>query len=216
MREPGNIPKNLRYDSLWWCQSFIVPQAQFAYPGNKWRARLALGCDSWFIVSDRTRPCTVCLPRKQMTRSAVIRDSSSVSVNIIRPGLVEFHSYARVHASCETYRRHSFNVEIMLRYFGKYTKRVSVTEPNESDFPDKRQRDGIGGEASVDVAIGGETSVTVDNKPLSALSDAVCAPCHQAAVRGNDAASASLFIKALKKTSHLHENSGTVEYFAGQ
>ena len=68
----------------------------------------------------------------------------------------------------------------------------------------------------MDVAIGGETTVTVDNKPLSALSDAVCAPCHQAAVRGNDAASASLFIKALKKTSHLHENSGTVEYFAGQ
>ena len=152
-----------------------------------------------------------------MTRSAVIRDSSSVSVNIMRPGLVEFHSYARVHASCETYRRHSFNVEIMLRYFGKYTKRVSVTQPEESDFPDKRQRDGIGGEASVDVAIGGETSVTVDNKPLS---DAVCAPCHQAAVRGNDAASASLgvytFIKALKKTSNLHENSGTVEYFVGQ
>ena len=28
----------------------------------------------------------------------------------------------------------------------------------ESDFPDKRQRDGIGGEASVDVAIGGETT----------------------------------------------------------
>ena len=26
----------------------------------------------------------------------------------------------------------------------------------------------------------------------------------------------SLFIKALKKTSNLHENSGTVEYFAGQ
>ena len=26
----------------------------------------------------------------------------------------------------------------------------------------------------------------------------------------------SLFIEALKKTSNLHENSGTVEYFAGQ
>ena len=26
----------------------------------------------------------------------------------------------------------------------------------------------------------------------------------------------SLFIKALKKTSNLQENSGTVEYFAGQ
>ena len=48
----------------------------------------------------------------------------------------------------------------MLRYFGKYAKRVSVTEPEESDFPDKSQRDGIGGEASVDVAIGGDTSVT--------------------------------------------------------
>ena len=59
---------------------------------------------------------------------------------------------------------------MMLRYFRKYPKRVSVREPEESNFPDKRQRDGIGGEASVDVAIGGETSVTVDNKPLSALS----------------------------------------------
>ena len=76
----------------------------------------------------------------------------------------------------------------MLRYFGKYAKRVSVTEPEESDFPNKRQRDGIGGDASVDVTIGGETSVTVDNKPLS---DAVSAPCNQAAVRGNAAASAS-------------------------
>ena len=62
----------------------------------------------------------------------------------------------------------------MLRYFGKYAKRVSVTEPEESDFPNKRQRDGIGG----------ETSVNVGNKPLSALSDAVSAPCNQAAVRG--------------------------------
>ena len=79
----------------------------------------------------------------------------------------------------------------MLRYFGKYAKRVSVTEPEESDFPDKRQRDGIGGEASVDVAISGEKSVTVDNNPLSALLDAVSAPCNQAAVRGNAAASAS-------------------------
>ena len=64
----------------------------------------------------------------------------------------------------------------------------------------------------------------VDNKPLSALTDAVSAPC-------NAAASASTsrlgpldyltisFIKALKMTtlgSNLHENSGTVEYFAGQ
>ena len=54
-------------------------------------------------------------------------------------------------------------------------------ELEESDFPYKRQRDGIGGEASV----------TVDNKPLSALSDAVSTPCNQAAVRGNAAASAS-------------------------
>ena len=80
---------------------------------------------------------------------------------------------------------------MMLRYFGKYAKRESVTEPEESDFPDKLQRNGIGGEASVDVAIGGETSVNVDNKPLSALSDPVSAPCNQAAVRGNTAASAS-------------------------
>ena len=41
----------------------------------------------------------------------------------------------------------------MLRYFAKCTKRVSVTEPKESDVPDKRQRDGIGGEASVTVAV---------------------------------------------------------------
>ena len=79
----------------------------------------------------------------------------------------------------------------MLRYFGKYAKRVSVTEPKESDFPDKRQRDGIGGEVSVDVAIGKETSVAVDNKPLSALSDAVSAPCTQAAVQGNAAAASA-------------------------
>ena len=80
----------------------------------------------------------------------------------------------------------------MLRYFVKYAKRVSVTEPEESDFPDKRQRDGIGREASVDVAIGKETSVAVD-KPLSAtaLSDAVSAPCTQAAVRGNAAAASA-------------------------
>ena len=93
-------------------------------------------------------------------------------------------------------------------------KRVSVTEP---DFPNRRQRDGIGGEASVDVAIGGETSVTVDNKPLSALS----VHHYQYIMTGNHDYSrlldASLsFIKALKKTSNLHENSGTVEYFAGQ
>ena len=79
----------------------------------------------------------------------------------------------------------------MLRYFGKYAKRVPVTEPEESNFPDKRQCDGIGREASVDVAIGGETSVAVDYKPLSALSVVVSAPCNQAAVRGNTAASAS-------------------------
>ena len=59
----------------------------------------------------------------------------------------------------------------MLRYFGKYAKRVSVMEPEESDFPDKRQHDGIGG----------DTSVAVDNS----------APCNQAAVPGNAAASAS-------------------------
>ena len=99
----------------------------------------------------------------------------------------------------------------MLRYFGKYAKRVSVTEPEESDFPDKRQRDGIGGEASVDVAIGGETSVTVDNKPLSALS-----VHHYQYIMTIVDYLTSLFIKALKKTSNLHENSGTVEYFAGQ
>ena len=60
---------------------------------------------------------------------------------------------------------------------GIYAKRVYVTEPEESDYPDKRQRDGIGGEASV----------TVDNKPLSALPDAVSASGsdrHQATTEG--------------------------------
>ena len=75
------------------------------------------------------------------------------------------------------------------------------------------------------------TVAAVDNKPLSVLTDAVSAPSNQAAVRGNSAASASTscrnqiydsnhrideLIKALKKTSNLHENIGTVEYFAGQ
>ena len=87
---------------------------------------------------------------------------------------------------------------------------------------------------AVNVAIGGVTSATVtavDNKPLSALTDAVSAPCIQAAVRGNDDASASTscrnknhdsnhrfekLIKGLKKTSNLRENIGTVEYFACQ
>ena len=75
-------------------------------------------------------------------------------------------------------------------------KRVSVTDTEKSDVPDKRQRDGIGGDASVDVGIGGETSVNVaiggetsvtiaavDNKPLSAPTVAVSVPCNQAAVR---------------------------------
>ena len=72
----------------------------------------------------------------------------------------------------------------MLYYFAKCVKRVSVTEIEKSDVPDKLQRDGIGGDASVNVAIGGETSVTVaavDNKPLSAPT--VGAPCNQAAVQ---------------------------------
>ena len=51
----------------------------------------------------------------------------------------------------------------MLRYFAK---RVCVTE---SEVSDKRHRDGIGGEASVNVTIGRETSVTVsavDNESI--------------------------------------------------
>ena len=43
-----------------------------------------------------------------------------------------------------------------------------------NDVPDKRQRDGISGEALVNVA-------GVDNKPLSAPTDAVSAPCNAAA-----------------------------------
>ena len=75
------------------------------------------------------------------------------------------------------------------------------------------------------------TVAAVDNKPLSVLTDAVSAPSNQAAVRGNAAASASTscrnqiydsnhrideLIKALKKTSNLHENIVTVDNFAGQ
>ena len=74
----------------------------------------------------------------------------------------------------------------MMHYFAKCAKRVSVTETEKSDVPDKQQRDGIGGETSANVAIGGERSVTVaavDTKPLSAPTVAVSAPCNQAAVR---------------------------------
>ena len=64
----------------------------------------------------------------------------------------------------------------MLHYFAKCAKRVIVTETEESDVPDKRKRDGIDGEASVNVA-------AVDNKPLSALTDAVSAPCNRGRFR---------------------------------
>ena len=79
--------------------------------------------------------------------------------------------YAR--ASCETCCRHFFNVDIM-----RETSICIVTETEESDEPDKRrQHDGIGGEASVNVAIGGETSATIAlltttlNKPLAVSAD---------------------------------------------
>ena len=50
----------------------------------------------------------------------------------------------------------------MLRYFAKCAKRVPVTVPKSPTSPiSLRQRNGIGGEASVNVAIGAETSVTV-------------------------------------------------------
>ena len=142
-------------------------------------------------------------------------------------GLAEYAHASCVNYKCETYRRHSFNVEIMLRYFGKYAKRVSVTEPEESDFPDKQQRDGIGGEASVDVAVGGETSVAGQQ---AAVSTVRAVRRHQRTIQPGRSSGqrcrlseyimtivdylTSLFIKALKKTSNLHENSGTVEYFA--
>ena len=64
----------------------------------------------------------------------------------------------------------------------------------------------IGGEISVNVAIGREASVTVaavDNKPLSALTDGV-------RIMQPSRSSGAM------QTSNLHENSGTVEYFAGQ
>ena len=51
----------------------------------------------------------------------------------------------------------------MLRYLWKYAKRVSVTEPEESD---KWQLDGIAGEASVDVAIGGNLHENSDQTHL--------------------------------------------------
>ena len=92
-----------------------------------------------------------------------------------------------------------------MRYSGKYAKRVSVTETEESDFPDKRQRDGIGGEASVTVGIPQRTMQPGrSSRQRCRLSEYIMTIV------------TSLFIKALNKTSDLHENSGTVEYFAGQ
>ena len=68
--------------------------------------------------------------------------------------------------------------------------------------------------------------VAVDNKPLSALTDAVSASCNAAASASRPYTMTSayrlfdeLISKSYKMTtlgSNLHENSGTVEYFAGQ
>ena len=77
-----------------------------------------------------------------MTCSAVIRDSSSFSVNITRPDWLNTHTPPALIMRNVSPPCLQFNVGIMLRYFGKYAKRVSVTEPEESDFPDKLQRDG--------------------------------------------------------------------------
>ena len=85
----------------------------------------------------------------------------------------------------------------MLRYFAKCAKRVSVTETEESDIPDKWQRDGIGAEASVDVARRGDISecryrrgdisvtvAAVDNKLLSAPTVAVMQPGRSSEIVG--------------------------------
>ena len=112
----------------------------------------ALGCGSWLIVRQRSHAVvgTVCIPRKQMTRSAVVRDSSgsdrtrswaqlaypgnkwraaalavvrepsSVSVNITRPDWLNSHTPPAL--ITWKYRRHFINVEMLL-YFTKCAKR---------------------------------------------------------------------------------------------
>ena len=92
-----------------------------------------------------------------MMGSAVVRDTP-VSVNIMRPDWLNTHTeFPAAHASCVNYAKHRGHVEIMLRYFAKCTKRVSsvTVQTKKSNIPDKRLRDGIDGEASVNVAIGG-------------------------------------------------------------
>ena len=53
---------------------------------------------------------------------AVVREPSSVSVNITRPDWLNTRTPQTALILCEKYRRHSINVEIMLRYFVKCAK----------------------------------------------------------------------------------------------
>ena len=126
--------------------------------------------------------------------------------------LREYNVAGLAEYACETYRRQCFNVEIM-----RETSICIVTENEESDVPDKRQHDGIGGEASVNVAIGGEISVNVAIGG-GGISDCRC--CWQQANVSADRRSQRIMqpgrSSEATQTSNLHENSGTVEYFAGQ
>ena len=104
--------------------------------------------------------------------------------------------------------------------FREIRETVSVTELEESDFPDKRQRDGIGGEASVDVAIGGETALdcwqqaavsAVRRRQRTVQPGRSSGQCYRQCYRLSEYIMTilvdyltSLFMKALKKTSNLH------------
>ena len=233
-RRPG-ASKNMVRDSKIYCQlaragtwkcGNILNNLQSLRPPE---TNDVLGCDSWFIVRrSHAAEGTVCLPRKQMTLSAVIHDSSSVSVNITRPEWLNTHTPPAL--IMRNVSPPFFQLWSYAAIFRELCETSICNGARRVRLPDKRQRNGIGGKASVDVAIGGETSVNVEKKPLSALSDAVSAPGNHW-TRPQFRATlppqrvhhdytvdclTSLFIKALKKTSNLHENSGTVEYFAGQ
>ena len=121
----------------------------------------------------------------------------------------------------ETCCRHFVNVEII-----RETTICIVTETEESDVPDKQQRDGIGGKASVNVAIGGETSLNVAIGRETSVTVAAVANNFEQAVVSADRCSQHRQTQSAHhatrpqfgatQTRNLHENCGTVEYFAGQ
>ena len=139
MRAPGNVlGNNSHYDSVRWCPSVAhwQPQADFAYPGNN-----ALGCSLWVIVSQRSHAAigTVCVPRKQMTRSAVVREPPSVSVNITRPDWLNTHTPPALimrNVSPSFFQRWNYAA---LFCEMREMSTVSLTETEESDVPDKRR-----------------------------------------------------------------------------